>query len=296
MNSVKKVLILGGSGLVGAYFIKGLQNSEVKLLAPNRRQLDVLNFTKLRHYINKEKPDILINFVAFTDLNEAEKETDNNKGIVWQTNVHLTKILAGACRKLDIFFIHISTDAVFPGTDNFKGPYTEDQIPAMSEGLSWYGETKRQGEMVIKNTFVRFAIVRINYPFGNAAHINDFARKTFTYIISGYPLFTDQLFNPTYLPDLNIVLQKLISSETEGIFHVASKGLITPFKFGKLILQFKRVKAGINKGLVRDFMNTTGNSPRLISGGLDTSLTEKKLGIRFHYVNTALKKFSEQIF
>lgn len=292
MNSVKKVLILGGSGLVGAYFIRDLQNSKVKFSAPNHKQLNVLDFTRLMQYIKENKPDILVNFVAFTNLDEAEKEKDNKNGLVWKTNVQLTKILADICRKSNIFFIHISTDAVFPGTDNFKGPYSEDLVPVISKGLSWYGETKRQGEAVIKNTSVRFAIVRINYPFGNAKHRNDFVRKTYYYIISGLLLFTDQLFNPTYLPDLNIVLRKLISNETKGIFHVATRGIITPFKLGKIIMQFKELKMCINKGSVRDFMNIPGTPTRLIFGGLDTSLTEKRLGLRFHRINIALKEFS----
>lgn len=58
MSSNKKLLILGGSGLVGSSF-------------------DALNFAVLRQYLKRELPHILINFIAFTNIEEAEKEKGN---------------------------------------------------------------------------------------------------------------------------------------------------------------------------------------------------------------------------
>lgn len=296
MNSKKTILILGGKGLVGSQFVDYLRKENVEFLAPSQEEFNVLNWEVLQQYIESKKPTILINLIAQTNLEEMEWERDDKTGLAWQLNVEFPKKLADICQEMDIFLIHISTDAVFAGSEKFKGPFSEDQIPDIyCRDLSWYGETKRQGEMAIKNTGGRFAIVRIDYPFGNPELERDFARKTYSYIKAGYPLFTDQLFNPTYLPDLSVALHKIIEIEMEGIFHIATKGITTPFGFGKLLAELKGLDVEIKPGSARDFIETPGKPARPIFGGLDTESTEQRLGLKFHTLKEALTEFSKKI-
>lgn len=296
MMESKKILLFGGSGLVGSQFIDYLKKFNFSILAPDANELNALNFEDLKIYINDKKPDILVNLIAHTNLDEAEKERDNKEGLAWKLNVLIPKKLAEICKAQDIFLLHISTDAIFPGSEEFKGPYKEDQIPNVySKDLSWYGETKRQGEIVINNYAERYAIVRIDYPFGNADLERDFAKKTYSYILAGYPLFVDQIFNPTYLPDLNAALKKIIEYEKEGIFHVATKGLTTPYDFGKLLVEIKGLKTEIKKGSAKEFMNSLGKPARPLFGGLDIQKTEEILGLEFHNLEDALREFSENI-
>lgn len=283
MSINKKILILGGSGLVGSHFVKYIQDLKANVRVPTSVQLNVLVFDVLRQYINYEKPDIVINFVAYTNRDKAEKEKGDREGLVWKTNVELVDKLVGICQEFNIYLIHISTDAVFSGSERMKGPYSENQALDVSENLNWYGETKRQSEIVIREANIKCAIIRINYPFGNAKSEKDFARKIYHYILCGYPLFVDQQFNPTYLPDLDIAIQRIIQTEAQGIFHVASKEIVTPFDFGQLIRKFTGLKIQINKG------------SRVIFGGLNIAQTEQKLELEFHTIKNALKEFCREI-
>jgi GDP-L-fucose synthase len=66
MKNSYKILILGGSGLVGYSLVNNLKNSAKcnKIFYPNRNELDLFDFNKTKKYIEDCKPDILINAAA----------------------------------------------------------------------------------------------------------------------------------------------------------------------------------------------------------------------------------------
>ncbi len=135
-----KILITGGSGALGSC-IKRL----IKCDAPDRDELNVVDFKKCLSAIKKYNPDIVIHCAAWTDVAGAET---NKKGC-WQTNVEGTEnmIKAAAGRR----FVYISTHYVFDGD---KGNYKENDIP---NPINFYSLTKLVGEAIIKqydNTLV----------------------------------------------------------------------------------------------------------------------------------------------
>ena len=53
----QKVLITGGTGMVGKNFIENHQSHNYKILAPTRNELNLFDFKKINNYLSKEKPD-----------------------------------------------------------------------------------------------------------------------------------------------------------------------------------------------------------------------------------------------
>ena len=58
----KKLLILGSTGMVGSAVLRRakLLSKKYQILSPNRKKLDLFKYDKVKTYLNKHKPDIII--------------------------------------------------------------------------------------------------------------------------------------------------------------------------------------------------------------------------------------------
>lgn len=289
------IIVLGSTGLVASQVLDDWNHPD-NILTPSSQKIDILHPEALENYFVENPAPVVINFVGYTNLTEAEKDRGNKTGICWKLNVIAIDQLAKICQENNKFLVHISTDNVFGGLENDPGPYAENHpLIDNPDSLNWYGYTKLQGELAIQNSGVRSSIVRISHPFGNPKVDRDFAQKIITYINSGYTLFDDQHFTPTYLPDLSLALEKILIKQNSGIYHVVCQPLSTPFEFAQFIAQKKNLST-VKVGKIDEWMEANPNSyPRVKFGGLKTDLTQEKLGLKFHTWQQALDEFLLQL-
>lgn len=281
-----KILITGASGLVGSRFVE-LYSKKENLLTPDITSLDIASHESVDKHFEKESPDVVVNFAAYTNVDGAEKERGDEKGIAWRLNVDGVKNLVKAVKKQDGFLIHFSTDFVFEGSEDNPGPYSENsRKPEISNKLSWYGITKSVAEDEIKSSGVRSAIIRIAYPFyaSNYPQKVDFAKGFIKLFDENklYPVFSDQTLSVLNVDDLVSPLQKIIENQIGGLFHVVSSDTTTPFEFVSYLLEKARgAKDVLQKGSMKEFLSKEGRTPRPRLGGLKSDVTQQKLGIKF---------------
>ena len=281
------ILITGASGLVGSGFVEkiGKKADVGDLLCPSHEELDIVDFERLRNYINKHKPDVIINFAAHRNANTAEEQRNNKNGSAWKTNVIGTRNLVKICKQNRIYLIHISTDYVFSGYSDRKGPYSESKLPESDvKNLSWYGWTKYLAEKSVLTLRTNFSILRI----GNVVRPIydpklDYIGKILWLFDQDrlYPLFNDQFVTLSYIPDIVLVIEKILEKKSAGIFHVASRDLSTPFKIAEYLIYKSRKQKGVVKKACADVFlkNFPNRYPKY--GGLLTEKTQKTLGIKF---------------
>lgn len=280
------ILITGASGLVGSSFIDGVVNKKIgTLICPSHFQMDISNKSSIRKLIEEYKPDTIINFAAHRNANTAEDQCNDKTASAWMTNVIGVKNLAELSGKYEIYLIHISTDMVFSGYETDKGPYSENDTPEDNlKKLSWYGWTKRLAEKEILSKKINASIVRI----GNVTKsIYDPSLDYIGKILwlydrdKLYHLFDDQHITLTHIPELTLSTVKLIESRLNGVFHVASSDLVTPFQLAEYLLLKARSKESIVKRISIDkFLKKMPNRyPKF--GGLKSQFTQKKLDIKF---------------
>src|SRR5205823_3200768 len=143
-----KILLIGSSGLVGSRFVE-LFPDKRNLLTPEFSELDITNLNQVQEYFHNHHPDIVINFAAYTNVSEAEKQRGDKAGSCWLVNVEGVKNILNSLDQ-NTRFIHISTDMVFSGSAADPGPYSADHKPETnSQNLTWYGYTKAEAERVI---------------------------------------------------------------------------------------------------------------------------------------------------
>lgn len=151
---MKKILILGGDGMLGhkAYQILSRDFDtfatvinfhdklrQIKIFDDKRifNKVDAFNFNLIEKIIIELRPDFIINCIGII---KQLKESKNPKISIY-INSLLPHLLAECCKKTDSKLIHISTDCVFSGK---KGNYVEEDL---SDAEDLYGKTKYLGEI-----------------------------------------------------------------------------------------------------------------------------------------------------
>ncbi len=232
-----KILILGSKGQLGKIINNKLlkkKNFIVKSLS--RKNFDLTNNIKLTKYINQINPDVIINCVAYTDVENAEI----NKKKCFLINSKFISILSDLCIKNNCFLIHFSTDYVFNGK---KGNYKESNKVS---SINYYGYTKILGEKIIKKKLKKYIIIRTSWLYSNTK--NNFFTKIITKIKNkdNIQVVNDQFGFPTSCYDLAKVTIKLITKFKNnnkiktGVYHYSNYGIkeISWFDFAKKINYF----------------------------------------------------------
>lgn len=147
-----KVLLCGGSGLVGRVMLKVFndeykQHSVVGTYNNNYYdglvKIDFLDQNNLEEKIKEINPDVCISNIA-----ERQNETcENQWNKVKKINIDIPYNLSVVCKKLNIFLVHISTDYVYDGQVT---PFSPESL---TNPLQNYGISKLIAEQRIKSVF-----------------------------------------------------------------------------------------------------------------------------------------------
>lgn len=298
---MKKLYVTGSKGMVGSRFLD-LASKKYKILAPEIDQLDITDKGAVDSFFSKEKPDFVVHFAAFTDVGAAEEERGDESGPCWKINVIGTENLARASKKYNAFMVYISTDMVFPGSENEPGPYSEDDKPEENpDKVTWYGYTKGQGEKVVREILnPNFAILRIIYPVrAKFDRKLDYIRKPLSLFDEGklYPMFADQQVSISFIDEIVKTLDKIVSGRKTGIFHASSKDTTSPYELiSYAIEKLRGVKDAVQKSSLKEFLKNVDNPVRYpMYGGLKVAATEKKLGVKFSTWKQIVDTIASQI-
>lgn len=227
-----KVLIFGGAGLVGSKFIE-LNKKDFYINAPGILEIDILSKGDLKKVFADFAPEVVINFAAFTNVEEAEKEKGQKSGLCYQINVGGAKNVAEICKLFNAYLIHISTEYVFDGIKN--NAYNEEDKP---NPINWYGQTKYFGEQAVLASNKASCIARISMPFSAKYTLKkDVARFFLEQLKNGIEInaIEDQEITPTLVDDIAKALGQIAKRRSKGIFHVCATTSTTPYKFAKLL-------------------------------------------------------------
>ncbi|KKP39502.1 hypothetical protein A2130_02455 [Candidatus Woesebacteria bacterium GWC2_33_12] len=298
---MKRVLVIGATGLIGSRFVE-LAKNIFEIIPVDEKVLDITNQQAVEEYFSTTQLDAVVNFAAFTNVDAAEKERNDTKGLCYKLNVTGVENLAYASKKYNKFLVQISTDFVFSGTTDNPGPYDElSPVPyELLPSMGWYGWTKKEAEVKIENARAKSAIVRIVYPFsfGKYDLKLDYAKNFLKLYDDGklFPIFTDQTITLLYIEDLINPLSKILEEELQGIFHIVSSDIATPFDFVEYLLSKARnVEGVVKKGSMEEFLKTPGRTPRPRLGGLKTEITQQKLEMKFRTWREMVDEFASKL-
>ncbi len=289
-----KILVFGGSGLVGSKFISQWgQNFEIK--APSATEVDILEKDAISNFVQEFNPDTIINFAAYTQVEEAESQKEDKNGLCFLLNAIGAKNVAEVCKDFNKKLIHISTDYVFNG-EKENSPYTEEDQP---DPINWYGQTKYLGEQSVIQSGCPSIIVRISMPYTGFYQLKrDIARFFLEQLKlkNQVKAVEDQWITPTFVDDIIGALKVLIESESHGLYHVSSTDSVTPLEFVKNIAEEFRLDYSLIEGISLAEFNKGKKATILKYSWLNPAKFERQFGEGIlHTVEEGLILFKKEI-
>ncbi len=298
---MKKIIVTGSNGLLGQKVTDlSIQDSEIELIAtsvgPNRHnlkdgyryeELDVLDLDRLNELVARYQPDSIIHTAAMTNVDACEAERTK----CYALNVQSVKNLVDVCQRRDIQLIHLSTDFIFDGED---GPYTEEAEP---NPLSYYGETKLESELILKNSSCHWAILRTIIVYGI---VNDMSRSNIVLwakeaLEKGEPInvVNDQWRMPTLAEDLAACCLLAVKKNASGVFNVSGKDLMSILEIVERVADHYRLNKSLIKAISAESLNQAAKRPKKTGFILDKAIVE--LGYSPHSFEEGMALMDKQL-
>ncbi|WP_194976132.1 SDR family oxidoreductase [Aquiflexum lacus] len=262
-----KVLVTGANGLLGQKLIDQLRSDTgVNVIGTGKgdarlpdswqgsygwREMDVTDKHQVLKVIAEVKPDAVIHAAAMTQVDDCEKDQKRCR----VANIDAVSNLIEACQINDVHFVHLSTDFIFDGEE---GPYSEEGTP---NPINYYGWTKLEAEKRIKESKIKWAIVRTVLVYGIA---NDMSRSNIILWVKksleegkNIKVVNDQWRTPTLAEDLAVGCTLIVKKRAVGIFNISGKDFLTPYDMAIQTADY----FGLDKSLITEVDSTLFTQP-----------------------------------
>ena len=231
-----KLLVTGAAGMLGRDVMLAAGNAGHDVVGFGRAELDITDASALARKFDLERPDIVINCAAWTDVDGAEAAEE----AAFAVNGTGAGNVAAAANEIEARVLHISTDYVFDGA---KGaPYVESDQPAP---LSAYGRTKLAGEEAVAAANKRHFIVRSAGLFGVGGRNFVETMLQLAGDRSEVAVVRDQVGSPTYTWHLAYGIVRLIEGIEYGIHHMGAAGQCSWYEFAREIFEQATVECRV---------------------------------------------------
>ncbi|TCD04332.1 dTDP-4-dehydrorhamnose reductase [Erythrobacteraceae bacterium CFH 75059] len=221
---MRPILVTGGTGQVGHELARLDWPEGFRPAVLSRAEADLTDAAALHRLVTGQPWAAVINAGAYTAVDAAE----GDPATAWAVNALGPEALAQLCRDRAIPLVQVSTDYVFDGTK--QEAWCEDD-PVGPLGV--YGASKLGGELAVRASGVRHAIVRTAWVV--SAHGSNFLKTMLRLAGEGRELavVADQRGSPTAAADLAAALAAMAvrlatdGSAPSGTYHFANSGSTT---------------------------------------------------------------------
>lgn len=217
-----KILITGGSGLLGQYLnVRLSEHNDILTLYNNNtgnckdynsKEIDLADKKRLGELFKSYRPDNVIHTAA---ISRPELCDALPRDLVTEVNINSTEYLAGLCQMHNSRLIFTSTDLVYDGDSGGMMSETDPVNP-----VSFYAETKIVSEDILRNTFDNFIILRTSLLFGMGMNhsVNNFHNMVLNFRNKKkVKLFQDQYRTPLSLEDSAEIISGLLNTDIRNV-------------------------------------------------------------------------------
>lgn len=244
-----KIVLFGSNGQVGWELQRTLPLLG-ELVIANREALDLSSSNGLNLFLERERPNIIVNAAAYNAVDLAESEPEAAQRV----NYLAVKEMAEFSARNGAWLIHYSTDYVFDG--KLTRPYTEADAP---NPISAYGESKRNGELAVIQSGCNHLIFRTSWVYSTRG--KNFAKTILRLAAEKAELtvVSDQVGTPTsaeMVADITAlcirhILETASAHEISGTYHLVASGNTNWHAYARYILS-EAQRIGIELACTKD--------------------------------------------
>lgn len=212
----RRILIFGASGRTGQVLRGAAEQAGFEILAPTHAESPLEKTEQLSDLVLDSGAALVVNCAAISGL-EACAADPLQAHLV---NAVAPATMALACRHTGARFVHLSTDYVLCGRKTGLKDETAKCRP-----ISWYGESKREGELQTLEALPTAVVARVSWVCGNPAKPS-FIESTVAKAQAGLSLaaVADKVSLPTDAADIARAALVLGEGNFCGVVHVTSSG------------------------------------------------------------------------
>jgi dTDP-4-dehydrorhamnose reductase len=275
------VAVTGARGMLGSDIVAEMDNRGHEVLPLGKDELDITDYKQVKKIFHRERPDVIINCAAYTDVDGSE----DNRFRAISVNGLGPRNLALVCNEYQIDLVHISTDYVFDGLK--EGAYS---IFDSTAPLNTYGFSKVLGERYVFALSHRYYLLRTSWLFGLSG--DNFVEKILRLSRerSELQMVEDQVGSPTYTADLARLVGDLIKTRCFGVYHATNPGYTSWYGFAREIAALNYLNVKIQPAKSAD-MN--GAATRPANSRLDPFPLKETLGYLLPPWQDALSRYME---
>ena len=218
--------VIGDRGMLGSEMLSTLKTLSQSVRGYNRSNLN-LDESPQEIASVIAHADVLINCVAYTKVEDAEKNWEHANLV----NGEYAGKLAQTALLLGAKMIHVSTDYVFPGTSKLPARTADPIAP-----LNAYGRSKALGEELVMKSGANFQIFRTAWLYGSLG--NCFPKSIALKLLGSgvVRVVDDQFGQPTWTKDLcGVICDHALNEYSEPIVHAVSSGKTNWFAFAEAV-------------------------------------------------------------
>ncbi|QWL65364.1 dTDP-4-dehydrorhamnose reductase [Aeromonas jandaei] len=229
-----------GHGQLACAFLDESEKNHWNLIQLPKVYYPLKDDRSLRRLFDFCKPVVVINAVAFTDVERAEKDLK----LAVEVNSDGVAALAKLAKEYGFLLVHFSTDYVFDG--KLDRPWVEHDKP---RPINNYGLSKLLGEQAIISSGCSYMILRTSWL--HSPWRNNFVK---TILSLGrrqeeIKIVSDQIGSPTSASMLAkmtfIAIDNVLSTPSlSGIYHITDSGYVSWFDYARFVI-FEAKRQGV---------------------------------------------------
>ena len=273
-----KILITGGTGLLGKALIEEVADSQYEIIATylgnyamadtkqvKYKKLDIRDKEGYGSLFGEFKPAIVIHAAGISSPDYAEKHKEET----WAINVDGTKNILNNCEKYSAKFIYISSNGIYGGN---KAPYSEND---KAEPINYYGKIKLEGERVAQKSSAFHAIIRpiLMYGWNHPFERLNIATIAISRLQKREKIFAydDVYSNPLFVQSCAKAIWKVINENKCDTFNIGGKDRISIYELIRKAAETFKLDVNLIIPVQQGFFNEFIKRPK------DTSYNTEKM-------------------
>jgi len=179
---MNRILLLGGSGYIGAAFRRHLDQHQISYTNLWRSDLDYTKPDVLTPFLREQRPAFLINCAGYTGKPNVDA-CETHKTECLDGNAVLPGHIRTACEQAGVPWGHVSSGCIYNGCHSTGTGFTETDPPNFSfrqNHCSFYSGTKALGEELLAGDAACY-IWRLRIPFNEVDNPRNYLTKLLRY-------------------------------------------------------------------------------------------------------------------
>ena len=218
-----KILLLGGSGLVGSNLLSKLATKH-DVLAPTSRSLDLVN--DLTDYMTRHRAEQVIYCAQYRKRNAVDSPVESIRKV---NGMILEKILNNRkiCPKS---IIYLSSGGIYAPNESLLH---ENSAIRPDEEMDEYFRAKRDVEQLLlqQKNLIRTNIIRLFTVYGKNAHASSLFPRIEKQILSGdalkIPQTGEDLLRPVHASDVSNAISALLNYESSSLHNLGGPEIVS---------------------------------------------------------------------